>query len=61
LEIEKLLHEVIVPPNQLKLTHDKIDSEIIIFDGGDSTTPQIKPPHGILWHCIPVSLLHVED
>ena len=60
-KIEKLLHEVNVPPNQFKLTHDEIDSEIIIFDGGDSTTPQIKPLDGILWHCIFVTFFHVED
>jgi hypothetical protein len=45
----------------LKLTHDEIDLEIIAFDGNSSTTIQIKPPDGILWHCILVTLLHVDD
>ncbi len=60
-KIEQLLREVIVPPDQLKLTSDEIDSEIIVFDGGDTASPRIKPPDGILWRCISVRLLHVED
>ena len=40
------LREVIVPPDQFLLTCNEIDSEIIVFDGGDTTSPQIKhhPP-----------------
>ncbi len=51
-KIEEILHEVIVPPNQFKLTPQEIDAEIIVFDGGDSTTLPIKPPDGILWRSI---------
>ena len=57
-KLKNSLREVDVPPNQLKLTHDEIDLEIIVFDGGDSTTPQIKPPDGIVWHCISVTFIN---
>ncbi len=60
-KIEEILHEAIVPPNQFKLTPQEIDAEIIVFDGGDSTTLPIKPPDGVLWRSISVHQLHVED
>ncbi len=60
-KIDEILREVIVPPNQFKLTLQKIDAEIIVFDGGDSTTLPIKSPDGVLWRSISVHLLHVED
>ncbi len=56
---KELLQEVIVPPNQLSLTCNNIDSEIIVFDSGDTTSPQIKPPAGIQWRCISIRMLHV--
>ena len=59
--MDKILREVIVPPNQFKLTPQEIDSEIIVFDGGDSTTLSIKPPDGVLWRSISVHQLHVDD
>ncbi len=43
------------------MTTEEIDSEIVVFDGGDHTSPPIKPPDGIFWHSIYVNLLHVED
>ncbi len=60
-KINKLQREVIVPPNQFKLSPQEIDAKIIAFDGGNSTSPPIKPPDGILWHSISVYLLHAED
>ena len=45
----------------MKLTTEEIDSEIVGFDGGDHTTPPIKPPDGILWCSIFVNFLHAED
>jgi hypothetical protein len=51
-KIKEILHEVIVPSNQLKLTPQEIDAEIIVFDGGDSKKLPIKPPDGVLWHSI---------
>ncbi len=59
--MNKLLREVIVPPNQFKLPSQEIDTKIIVFDGGNSTSPPIKPPDGILWRSISVHLLHAED
>jgi hypothetical protein len=53
---QDFLREVIVPPNQFSLTCNKIDSEIIVFDGGDTTSPQIKPPDGIQWRCISIRI-----
>jgi hypothetical protein len=61
LKVNKLLREVIVPPNQFKLSPQEIDAKIIVFDGGNSTSPPIKPPDGILWYSISVHLLHAKD
>ena len=61
LKIHKILREVIVPHNQFKLTHNEIDAEIIVVDGGNSTSPPIKPPDDVLWRSISVNQLHVED
>jgi hypothetical protein len=60
-KIDKILCKVIVPPNQFKLTPQEIDAEIIVFDGGDSTTLPIKPPDGVLWRSISVHQLNVDD
>ncbi len=43
------------------MTTDKIESEIVVFDGGDHTSPPIKLPDGIVWRSISVNLLHVKD
>jgi hypothetical protein len=45
----------------LKLTHQQIGSEVIVFDGGNLTCPPIKPPNGLQWKSYPVNMLHVED
>ena len=50
-----------MPHNQFKLTHNEIDAEIIVVDGGNSTSPPIKPPDDVLWRSISVNQLHVED
>ena len=59
--MNKTLREVIVPHNQFKLSHIEIDDDIIVFDGGNSTSPPIKPPDDVLWRSIHVNELHVED
>jgi hypothetical protein len=43
------------------LTPQEIDAEIVVFDGGNSTTLPIKPPDGVLWRSISVHQLHVDD
>jgi hypothetical protein len=50
-----------VPHNQFKLSHNEIDADIIVFDGGNSTSPPIKPPDDVIWRSIAVNDLHVED
>ncbi len=35
--------------------------EIIVFDGDDTTSPQIKPPDGKQLKCISIRMLHIED
>ncbi len=60
-KIADLLREVVVPLHQFKLSTDEIDSEIVVFDGGDNTSPPIKPPDGLVWRSISINLLHVED
>ncbi len=44
--MDKILREVIVPPNQFKLTPQEIDAEIIVFDGGDPGSTPDSP-----WGC----------
>ncbi len=44
LETQELLREVVVPPGQLSWTCNEIDLEIIVFDDGDTSSPQITPP-----------------
>ncbi len=60
-KITNLLREVVVPSNQFKLTTQDIDSEIVVFDGGNISSPPIKPPDDILWCSISVNILYVED
>jgi hypothetical protein len=52
---------MVVPPNQVKVSIAKIDSKIIVVDGGCEMSPPIRPPHGIRWCPIPVRDLHIED
>jgi hypothetical protein len=56
---EKLLREVRAPSNQFTLTCQQIKSNIIVFDGGDSNTPPIKPPDGVQWQLLSVRMLHI--
>ena len=60
-KITNILREVIIPSNHFKLSTKDIDSEIVVFDGGNLSAPPIKPPDGILWRSISVNVLHVED
>ena len=60
-KIKQLCREVIIPTNQFKLTPIEIDSDVVVFDGGNHSTPPIKPPDGVLWRSISVNKLHVED
>ena len=61
-----LLMEVIVPPaiKQNLLSESDIDNEIILVDGGDNGNPSIRPPDGLIWHCLSVlggNHLYVAD
>jgi hypothetical protein len=61
MKMNNILREVMVPHNQFKLSHNEIDAEIIVFDGGNSKSPPIKPPDHVIWRSISVNELHVED
>jgi hypothetical protein len=68
LKLQNLLREVIVPECQVTLSCKEIDEEIIVFDGTDvpsnhinSSSKHIQPPNGIMWRCIHVRMLHIED
>jgi len=52
---------MVVPPNQVKMSHAEIDSKILVVDGGGGMSTPIRPPHGIWWCSIPVRDLHIED
>ncbi len=56
-----MLREIIVPSNQVTFSPTQIDSKIIVFDGGDDTTPPIRPPDGIKWRSIHVRELFIQD
>ena len=60
-KMQDILRKVNVPTHQFRLSLEEIDSEIVVFDGGDNTSPPIKPPDGVIWRSIPVKLLHLED
>jgi len=59
--MQDILREVNVPIHQFRLSPEEIDSEIVVFDGGDTNSPPIKPPDGVIWRSIPVKLLYLED
>ncbi len=56
-----LLQEVVVPPDQLKLSTKEIDNNIIVFDRGNSHCPPIRLPKEIKWRSHHVSELHIQD
>ncbi len=58
---DQLLQEIVVPPNQVKMSTTENDSEIIVFDGGGKMSPPIRPADGIQWRSIPVQDLHIDD
>jgi hypothetical protein len=58
---DRMLHEIRVPPTQVLLSPNQIDSDIIVFDGGDDSTPPIRPPDGIKWRSIHVRQLYIPD
>jgi hypothetical protein len=58
---QRFLCEVVIPCNQYNLSIQEIEDDIIVFDGGNSTTPPILPPDGLTWWCIPISKLYVDD
>ena len=60
-KITNLLREIVLPTTQFKITTQDIDSEIVVFDGGNISSPPIKPPDDILWRSISVNRLYVED
>ena len=60
-KMQDVLRSVNVPIHQFRLSPEEIDSEIVVFDGGDNNSPPIKPPDGVIWRSIPVKLLHIED
>ncbi len=55
------LQEMVVPPNQVKMSITEVDSKVIVVDDGGEMSPPIQPPQGIWWCSIPVRDLHTED
>jgi hypothetical protein len=49
MEQQRVLREVVVPCNQCKLSIQEIEDDVIVFDGGNPTTPPILPPDGLTW------------
>jgi hypothetical protein len=60
---QRLLQEVVVSPDQLKLSTRENEDNIIVFEGGNSHCPPIRPPKatGIEWCSHHVSELHIQD
>jgi hypothetical protein len=70
LKLKEMSREVIVPQGQVTLSCKEIDEEIkiVVFDGSDVPSnhldvpsKHIQPPDGVMWRCINVRMLHVED
>ena len=38
-KLKSILHKMTVPPETFKLSHQQIESEVIVIDGGNSTCP----------------------
>jgi hypothetical protein len=57
----KILKDIVLHDHHFKLSTDEIDQDIIVFDGGDPSTPPIRPPDDIIWRSVPVRELHIED
>ena len=50
-----MLREVVVPYDKIELlTNDDINSQVVVFDGGNDNNPPIHPPDGVLWRCISI-------
>jgi hypothetical protein len=58
---QQILQEVVVPISQVKLLMNKIEKDIIVFDGGNIHTPPIHPPEGMRWWSIKVQDLYVDN
>jgi hypothetical protein len=60
-KLRKILKDIVLPYHHFKLSTNQIDQDIIVFDGGDPSTPPIRPPDDIIWPSVPVRELHIED
>ncbi len=58
---QRVLREVAILCNQLKLSIQEIEDAVIVFDGGNPKTPPILPPDVLTWWCMPISDVYVED
>jgi hypothetical protein len=58
---QRVLREVVIQCNQYKLSIQEIEDDIIVFDGGNPTTPPILPPDGLTWQSIPISKSYDDD
>jgi hypothetical protein len=54
----QLLTEVVVPAyiQNNFLTNNYVEKNILVFDGGDSNNPLIKPPGSVNWQQISISV-----
>ncbi len=50
-----------MPISQVKLSTNKIDKDIIVFDGGNIHTPPICPPDVMKWRSNSVHDLYVDN
>lgn len=55
------LLEICPPVDQIIFSMDDINSNIIVFDGGNSSCPIITPPKRVTWRRHHVSDLHIKD
>jgi hypothetical protein len=58
---QQTLQEIVVPISQVKLSTNKIDKNIIVFDGGNIHTPPLRPKDGKKWCSIKVHDLYINN
>ncbi len=42
----------------------EIDDKVVVFDGGNKDNPPLRPPDGLIWHCISINddrHIYVDD
>lgn len=56
-----VLQEIVLSPDHVPFSLSDIEDEIIVFDGGNLSSPPITPPETVQWRRHHISDLHIQD